>query len=159
MCVWFSVCVLNHVWLFVTPWTVALQAPLYMGFPRQEYLSELPFSSLGDLCDTGIKPTFPTLSGGFFTTENMIASLLNILQTYQLSLVIISFLTYFSPWSCSPISQAHLLYLSFLPYLIRYNRMIWLSLVMVWLCRPDSWNIFISQKKILLLQGSFQIKM
>ena len=34
---------------FVTPWTVACQAPLSMGFPRQEYRSGLPFPSLGDL--------------------------------------------------------------------------------------------------------------
>ena len=35
----------SHVWLFVTPWTVAHQAPLSMGFSRQEYWSELPFPS------------------------------------------------------------------------------------------------------------------
>ena len=34
---------LSHIWLFVTPWTVAHQAPLSMGFSRQEYWSELPF--------------------------------------------------------------------------------------------------------------------
>ena len=34
---------------FVTPWTIALQAPLSMGFPRQEYQSGLPFPSPGDL--------------------------------------------------------------------------------------------------------------
>ena len=40
-------------------WTVALQAPLSMGFPRQEYWSGLPFPSPGDLPDPGIKPVFP----------------------------------------------------------------------------------------------------
>ena len=40
---------LSHVWLFVTPWTVARQAPLTMGFPRQEYWSRLPFPTPGDL--------------------------------------------------------------------------------------------------------------
>ena len=40
---------------FATPWTVAHQAPLSMGFPRQEYWSELPFSSAGDLPSPGIK--------------------------------------------------------------------------------------------------------
>ena len=40
----------------VTPWTVALQAPLSMGFPRQEYWSGLPFHSPGDLPDPGMEP-------------------------------------------------------------------------------------------------------
>ena len=56
----------------VTPWTVALQAPLSMGFSRQEYWSGLPFPSLGDLSNPGIEPvslTSPTLTGGFFTTS------------------------------------------------------------------------------------------
>ena len=53
----------------MTPWTVALQAPLPMGFPRQEYWSELPFPSPGDLPDPGIKPMFPELAGEFFTAE------------------------------------------------------------------------------------------
>ena len=57
---------LSHVWHFVTPWTVAFQAPLSMGFPRQESWSGLPFPSLGDLSDPGIKPTSPALAGGFF---------------------------------------------------------------------------------------------
>ena len=46
----------SHVWFFVTPWTVACQAPQSMGFPRQEYWSGLPFPSPGDLPDPGIKP-------------------------------------------------------------------------------------------------------
>ena len=48
---------LNCFQLFVTPGTVACQAPLSMGFPRQEYWSGLPFPSPGDLPDPGIKPT------------------------------------------------------------------------------------------------------
>ena len=54
---------------FVTPWTVAHQTLLIMGFPRQEYWSGLPFPSPGDLPDPGIKPTSPALTGRFFTTE------------------------------------------------------------------------------------------
>ena len=54
---------------FATPWTVACQAALSMGFPRQEYRSGLPFPSLGDLPDPGIEPVSPALAGGFFTTE------------------------------------------------------------------------------------------
>ena len=60
---------LSYVLLFVTPRTVACQAPLSMGFLRQEYWSRLPFPSPGDLPDSGIKPTSPALAGGFFTTE------------------------------------------------------------------------------------------
>ena len=52
-----------------TPWTVALQAPLSMGFLRQEYWSGLPFPSPGDLPDPGIKPMSPVLAGEFFTIE------------------------------------------------------------------------------------------
>ena len=55
--------------LFGTPWTVAHQASLSMGFPRQEYWSELPFPSPGDLSNPGIELMSPALAGGFFTTE------------------------------------------------------------------------------------------
>ena len=44
--------------LFVTPWTVACQAPLSMRFSRQEYWSGLPFRTPGNLLIPGIKPTF-----------------------------------------------------------------------------------------------------
>ena len=53
----------------MTPWTVACQAPLNLGFPRQEYWSGLPFPSPGDLPDPGIKPASPAMADGFFTTE------------------------------------------------------------------------------------------
>ena len=46
---------LNHVWLFVTPWIVTHQAPLSIEFSRQEYWSGLSFPSPGDLSDPGIK--------------------------------------------------------------------------------------------------------
>ena len=60
---------LSCVQLFAIPWTVAHQAPLSIGFSRQEYWSGLPFPSPGDLPDSRIKPTSPALAGGFFTTE------------------------------------------------------------------------------------------
>ena len=63
-------CVLSHVRLFATPWTITLQAPLPIEFSRQEYLSALPFPSPGDLSDPGIKSmslTSPALAGRFFT--------------------------------------------------------------------------------------------
>ena len=56
----------------VTPWILGLQAPLSMGFPRQEYWSGLPFPSPGDLLNPGIELVSLTsfaLSGGFFTTR------------------------------------------------------------------------------------------
>ena len=54
---------------FATTWTVACQAPLSKGVPRQEYKSGLPFPSLGDLPDPGIEPTSPASAGGSFITE------------------------------------------------------------------------------------------
>ena len=54
---------------FAMPWTVAWQAPLCMGFPRQKYWSVLPFPSRRDLPDPGIKPASPALAGWIFTTE------------------------------------------------------------------------------------------
>ena len=51
------VCVLGCVGPFVTPGTVARQAPLSMGFFRQEYWSGLPFPAPGDLSNPGVKPT------------------------------------------------------------------------------------------------------
>ena len=54
---------------FATLWTVALQASLSVGLPRQEYWSGLPFPSPGHLPRPGIKPASPALAGGFFTTE------------------------------------------------------------------------------------------
>ena len=54
---------------FETPWTVAHQAPLSMGFPRQEYWSELPFPSPGDLSNPGIEPASPALQADSLPTE------------------------------------------------------------------------------------------
>ena len=51
---------------FVTPWTVACQAPLSLGFSRQESWSGLPFPTPGDLPDPGIEPTSPAWQMGFF---------------------------------------------------------------------------------------------
>ena len=62
------VCALSHVQLFVIPWTVARQAPLSMGFCRQEYWIWLSFPSPEDLPNPGIEPRSPALAGRFFTT-------------------------------------------------------------------------------------------
>ena len=61
---------LNHLRFFVTSWTIVPQAPLSMGFPRQEYWSGLPFPSPGNLLNPGIEPASPAspaMAGGFFT--------------------------------------------------------------------------------------------
>ena len=57
---------------FATPWTVAHQAPLFIGFPMQGYWSGLPFPSPGNIPDPGIDPVSLkslALAGGFFTTS------------------------------------------------------------------------------------------
>ena len=64
----FSSC-FSFVQLFVTLWTVTFQAPLSMGFSRQEHWSGLPFLSPGDLPDPGIEPASPALAGRFFATQ------------------------------------------------------------------------------------------
>ena len=71
---WYPYCaqLLSHVWLFVTTWTVACQAPLSMGFSRQGYWSGLPFPSPGDVPNWGIKPGSPVslaLADKFSITE------------------------------------------------------------------------------------------
>ena len=63
-------CHFRRVRLFATLWTLAHQAPLSMGFSRQEYWSGLPCPPPGDLLDPGIEPgslESPTLAGRFFT--------------------------------------------------------------------------------------------
>ena len=76
-----SACRLSHfnrVWLFVTLWTIARQAPLSMGFSRQEYCSGLPCPPPGDLPNPGIEPASLTslaLTGRFFTTRHHLRSL------------------------------------------------------------------------------------
>ena len=60
----------RHVQLFATPWTVARQAPLSVGFSRQEYWSRLPFPSPGDgIPDPGIEPTSPALQVNSLPSE------------------------------------------------------------------------------------------
>ena len=67
-----GVCVLSHfscAQLFETPWTVAHQAPLSLGFSRQEYRGGLPFPSPGDLPNPGIEPGSPTLQADALASE------------------------------------------------------------------------------------------
>ena len=85
LCLYLLVCLLHmhvccvlscfsHVQLYATPWTVAGQAPLSMGFSRQECWSGLPCTPPGDLPDPGIEPMSlraPALAGRFFTTSTI----------------------------------------------------------------------------------------
>ena len=71
---WFRVCVcvcvLSSVWLFATPWTVALQAPLSMGFSRQEHWSGLPFPSPGESSWFRDQTRVSCFASRFFATES-----------------------------------------------------------------------------------------
>ena len=72
MCCLVLIC-FSHAGLFVNLWTVAHQAPLSMGFYKQEYWSGLPFPSPGHRPNPGITPmslTSPALAGGFFATSS-----------------------------------------------------------------------------------------
>ena len=62
-------CYFSRVWLFSTLWTIAYQAPLSMGFSRQECLSGLPCPPPGDLPDPGIKARFPGLQADSLLSE------------------------------------------------------------------------------------------
>ena len=59
----------THILILVSPWAVASQVPLSMGFPRQEYWSELPFPSQGDLPDPGIEPRSSALQADSLASE------------------------------------------------------------------------------------------
>ena len=77
----------SRVWLFAILWTIVHQAPLSMGFSRQEYWSGLPSPPPGDLPDPGTKPsslTSPALAAGFFTTTATQESLCVMLKLFNL---------------------------------------------------------------------------
>ena len=77
----------NHVQLFATLWTIALQAPLSKKFSKQEHWSRLPYPPPGDLPDPGIEPVplmSPAMAGRFFTTR----------ATWDGMLIIIEYISY-----------------------------------------------------------------
>ena len=93
---------------FVTPWTVACQPPLSVGFPRQDYWSGLLFPSPGDLQDSGIEQVSPALAGRFFTVEPPGKPFLSVLCFSR------TFLTTSPPNSLNPCSfELFLLFLAF----------------------------------------------
>ena len=79
--------------LFTASWTVVYQAPLSMGFSKQEYWSGLPCPPPGDLPDPGIKLASlmsPALAGGFFTTSTTKAQVLTPRVTLSTSLTCVA---------------------------------------------------------------------
>ena len=74
---------LSRIRLFVTLWTVAYQAPLSMGFSRQEYWSGVPFPSPGYLSDPEIKLRSPTLQADTLPSEPLVKPMLD-LKDYQI---------------------------------------------------------------------------
>ena len=87
-------CVLSHVQFFATSWTAARQAPLSMGFPRQDYWSGFPFPPPGDPPRPGIEPMSPALAKQVLYHSATWEALVN---PYALSLFTVRlFQTYFS---------------------------------------------------------------
>ena len=115
--------VLNHVWPFATPWTVAHKAPLSMGFPRQEYWSGLPLPSPGDKHDPGIKLVSPASAGRVLTTvqETQVSSPLS--GDYSTALLFLLFPPQ-SPVHCTPQSAFYLSPLQLLRILIYISNLL-----------------------------------
>ena len=95
----------SHVWLFATLWTVTCQAPLSMGFSRQEYWSGLPFPSPEELPNPGIEPRSPTLQADALPSEPLGKP-----DTYG------SMYRYFIPFHCQII-----FYYMNIPYLVIHS--------------------------------------
>ena len=101
-------CVLSHVWLSSTPWTVAHQTPLSMWFSRQEHWSGLLCPPPGDLPDPGIEPASlksPALAGRIFITGatwEAQGSLYSRLKTFELCWImwLLESLTWGGNWAC-----------------------------------------------------------
>ena len=97
-------CHVSHVQLFATLWTVAHQAPLSMGFSRQEYWSRLPFPIPGDLPDPGIEPASPTLQADSLLSEPQGKPLV-VMQMFSYTRPFLSYAGHFSSrekdWLCS----------------------------------------------------------
>ena len=87
VCVWAHTQLLSHIWLLVTPWTGACQAPLPMGLSQQEYGSGLPLPPPGDLPDPGTEPASPAspaLAGA--TWEALVCPMIPLKETHLLPL-------------------------------------------------------------------------
>ena len=91
---------LTHIWLFVTPWIVACQASLSMGFPRPEFWSGLSFPSPGDLPDPGIELTSPALQVDSLPAESLESQMISteLVQSRVPRLQTEGNMTMFSSW-------------------------------------------------------------
>ena len=78
----------SPVWLFVTPWAIACQAPLSMWFLREQYWSGLPLPTPEGLPDPRIKPVSPALAGGFFTIMPFGSSCLKSVRNLPLAFLV-----------------------------------------------------------------------
>ena len=76
---------------FVPPWIVALQSPLSMAFPSQEYWSGLPFPSPGDLSNLGIEPTSPASQEDSFPLSHWESPLGLLVMFYHLRQTLCTF--------------------------------------------------------------------
>ena len=124
-----SVSMLSHIWLFATPWTVAHQAPLSVGFPSQEYPSRLPFLSSPDLPNPEIELTSlvsPALAGGFFTTSTTREAHSRFRKSFYCKNSF--FLPFFLPLSLTPFSA------SFPPFLLS---------LLLWKWEQHAWPIWL----------------
>ena len=109
-------CRFSRVRLYVTPGTVACQAPLSLRFSRQEYWSRLPCPPPGDRPNPGIKPTSlmsPALAGGFFTTSAAWEAQNPLLSLFILMLIVMgaTLIVYTFFWCFSVILWAFLYFL------------------------------------------------
>ena len=157
-----SVCALSLtcVQLFETLWTVACQAPLFMGFPRQEYWNGLPFPSPGDLPDPGIKPTSPVSPvlqadslPAHFQHEISFSFKINFwnhISSVQFRSVIQSCLTLCNPMDCSTLG---------FPVHHQLPELTQSSCPLSWWCHPTTSSVitFSSHLQSFPASGSFQM--
>ena len=109
---------LSHVWL-VTAWTVACQAPLFMGFTRQECWNGLPYPSPGRLPHPGIEPRSPALQTDFFFffvpagLWGKLSKWIQMFQEYKLIQMITEwFLLFLVHWYCGCFHFKHTTFLA-----------------------------------------------
>ena len=111
---------------FSTPWTIAYQAPLSMGFSRQEYWSGLPFPSPGDLPDPGIEPrssalqsdSLPSEPPGKFFFGNKSYEITRVFKLYMQRLIKICHICIYK---CVHVCAAKLIYFNFYLYQLIYK--------------------------------------
>ena len=107
---------LSHVQLFCSPWTVAHQTPLSVGFSSEEYWCGLPSLSPGDLSDPGIEPSSPASAGRSVTAEPR--------RKPRLTVVVVLIQNRrFAGNICLELNEQHYIYLKFLQHLNKCLRL------------------------------------